>query len=178
MRPRDLASHRTGLPRHDFVWVNSPMDLAEMVEPSASSSRAGNCGPPSSTTTSCISPSAISSTGGRECPGTRFVRERIFKPLGMNDSGFTIPEYHGRRGIRGFLPEGEGGLRRPALPVPAEKLMYGARASGSVNTTAEDMCAWMIVHLQVVSARSEDRSPAAVIRETHAPQIPMPWNPA
>ncbi len=26
------------------------------------------------------------------------------------------------------------------LPQPAEKLMYGGRASGSVNTTAEDMC--------------------------------------
>ena len=29
--PRDLASHRTGLPRHDLIWVNSPRDIGEMV---------------------------------------------------------------------------------------------------------------------------------------------------
>ena len=29
--PRDLASHCSGLPRHDLVWVNSSLDLPGLV---------------------------------------------------------------------------------------------------------------------------------------------------
>ena len=32
MTPRDLVTHRSGLPRHDFVWYNSPASRRELVE--------------------------------------------------------------------------------------------------------------------------------------------------
>lgn len=67
---RDLAAHRTGLPRHDYVWVNSPMTWRSWSDPSASWNRAASCGLPSSTTISCLSPSADWSRRFPGCPGT------------------------------------------------------------------------------------------------------------
>ena len=56
--------------------------------------------------------------------------------------------------------------------------MYGARASGSVNTTAEDMCAWMIAHLQADQAGIEIRpSGRRHPRNAHAPDPHRPGIP-
>ena len=174
---RDLAAHRTGLPRHDLVWVNSPMDLPEMVR-----------------SLRCLEPSRelraefqynnlmyitlgllVERASGM--PWDAFVRDRIFKPLGMTRSGCTIPEYVAAEEYAfSYRWEKDAWAVRP-LPVPTDKLMYGARASGSVNTTAEDMCAWAIDHLQADQAEPKSILPAGALRQTHAPQVPTPWNP-
>ena len=174
---RDLASHRTGLPRHDYVWVNSPMDLPEMVrslrflEPSRELRASFQYNNLMYITLGLL----VERMSGM--PWDAFVHERIFKPLGMNGSGCTVPEFQAAPEYAvSFRWEKEAFAPQP-LPTPAEKLMYGARASGSVNTTAEDMCAWMLAHLQFTQAGSKSTFPAPVW-ETHAPQIPIPWNPA
>lgn len=172
--PRDLASHRTGLPRHDLIWINSPRDIGEMVrslrflEPSRELRSAFQYNNLMYITLGYL----IDKTSGM--PWDSFVRERIFKPLGMNDSGLTIPEYTAAAEYAvSYRNEGAKQTAQP-LPTPAEKLMYGARASGSVNTTAEDMCRWMTVHLQSYLPGAGTAIPAAVLRETHKPQIPTP----
>ncbi len=172
--PRDLASHRTGLPRHDLIWVNSPRDIGEMVrslrflEPSRELRSSFQYNNLMYITLGYL----IEKTAGM--PWDSFVRERIYKPLGMNDSGLTIPEYTAAAEYAVSYRNEESKQTARPLPTPAEKLMYGARASGSVNTTAEDMGKWMTVHLQSYLPGAGTAIPAAVLRETHKPQIPTP----
>lgn len=175
---RDLAAHRTGLPRHDFVWVNSPMDLSEMVgalrylEPSRELRAAFQYNNLMYITLGRL----VEKVSGM--PWDAFVRERVFKPLGMDRSGCTIPEYQASGEYAfSYRFEKDAFAARP-LPVPSNKLMYGARASGSVNTTAEDMCAWIMAHLQAYREGSKSAVPAKVILQLHTPQIPIPLNPA
>ncbi len=175
---RDLASHRTGLPRHDFVWVNSPMSLSEMVaslrhlEPSRELRAAFQYNNLMYITLGLL----VERVSGM--PWDEFLRQRVFKPLGMNDSGCTIPELQAApERATAYRWEGDAFQAQP-LPVPSDKLMYGARASGSVNTTAEDMCAWINAQLQTGPAGSKAVLPPEIIRVMHTPQMAIPANPA
>lgn len=175
---RDLAAHRTGLPRHDLVWLNSPLDIADMVrglrhlEPSRELRAAFQYNNLMYITLGYL----VEKTAG--IPWDDFIREKIFKPLGMNDSGCTIPEYTAAPEYAlSYVRQGEKQAAK-SLPQPADKLMYGARASGSINTTAQDMCRWMIVQLQDGQIEGRPVFPSGRIRETQVPQMPIPWSPA
>jgi len=175
---RDLAAHRTGLPRHDIVWVNSPMDLGDMVrslrflEPSRELRAAFQYNNLMYITLGYL----VEKAAG--IPWDACVREKVFRPLGMTQSGCTVPEYIAAGEYAFSYSYKEKKHIAQPLPQPAEKLMYGARASGSVNTTAEDMCRWMTVHLQAGKVDGNQIFPPDVVREMHTPQIPIPWNPA
>lgn len=172
--PRDLASHRSGLPRHDFVWVNSSQDLPGLVrslrflEPSRELRAAFQYNNLMYITLGYL----VERVSGR--PWNAFVRENIFQPLGMTDSGCTIPEYVAAPEYAfSYKKEKDGFAPRP-FPRPEEKLMYGARASGSVNTTAADMVKWVAEHLAAYTADAKTAFPADLLREMHTPQIPVP----
>jgi CubicO group peptidase (beta-lactamase class C family) len=176
--PRDLAAHRTGLPRHDLVWVNSPLDIAEMVrslrylEPSRELRAAFQYNNLMYITLGYL----VERTAGM--PWDHFVRERIFKPLEMNESGCTIPEFVQAPEYAFSYVRKEGKQALSPLPQPADRLMYGARASGSVNTTAQDMCRWITAHLEDGRVDGRQALPQGLVSKTHAPQIPIPWSPA
>ncbi len=174
---RDLASHRTGLPRHDWVWMNSPMDLGELVrslrylEPSRELRAAFQYNNLMFISLGYI----VEKVSG--APWDAFLHERIFRPLGMADSGCTIPEYTAAAEYaRSYRKEGGKVVMQP-FPLPSDKLMYGARASGSVNTTAEDMCKWMLLHLSNGRAGNPALISSANLLQMHTPQIATPWNP-
>ncbi len=172
--PRDLASHRSGLPRHDLVWTNSTLDLSGMVrslrflEPSRELRAAYQYNNLMYMTLGHL----VERVSGQ--PWDIFVRERIFVPLGMLDSGCTIPEYTAAAEYAfSYKKEKEGWIVRP-FPRPEEKLTYGARASGSVNTTASDMAKWIIENLAAYEPEAKTVFPAELLREMHTPQIPVP----
>lgn len=176
--PRDLAAHRTGLPRHDLVWINSTLEIGEMVralrylEPSRELRAAFQYNNLMYITLGYL----VEKTAGM--PWDSFVRERIFKPLGMNESGCTIPEFTAAPEFALSYVREDGRQVPSPLPQPADKLMYGARASGSVNTTARDMCRWITAQLQDGRVDGRQVLPQGLIGKTHAPQIPIPWSPA
>ena len=172
--PRDLAAHRTGLPRHDLVWVNSTQDLAGLVrslrflEPNRELRAAYQYNNLMYITLGYL----VERVSGQ--PWDVFVSERIFQPLGMKNSGCTIPDYTAAAEyVVSYRKEKDGFAARP-LPRPEDKLMYGARASGSVNTTAADMVNWVAEHLAAYGANAKTVFPAEILREMHTPQIPVP----
>ena len=176
--PRDLATHRTGLPRHDMVWANSAFSLEELVEslqylePNRDFRTAFQY--------NNLMYIAAGYLVGRVSGSTweEVVRERIFKPLGMTNSGCTVPELLSAAEFSyAYAGEKEKFTARP-FPPPTDKLMYGARASGSVNTTAEDMCKWMLLHLNKGTAGGKQVISRANLLQMHTPQIPVPWRPA
>ncbi len=174
---RDLAVHRAGLPRHDLVWVNSPQDLGEMVrnlrflEPSRELRARFQYNNLMYMTLGLL----IEKAAG--LPWDVYVREKIFRPLRMDRSGCSIPEYTAaaERALS-YRFEKDRFVAQP-LPQPAAKLTYGPRASGSINTTAEDMCRWITAHLESGKVDGVQVFPANVVREMHTPQITLPQEP-
>jgi CubicO group peptidase (beta-lactamase class C family) len=172
--PRDLASHRSGLPRHDFVWVNSTQDLPSLVrslrflEPSRELRAAYQYNNLIYMTLGYL----VERVSGLSWDD--FVRDRIFRPLKMTASGCTIPEYTAAAEYAlPYRKERAGFIARP-FPRPEEKLMYGARASGSINSTAADMAKWIIEQLAAYEPGIKTVFPADLLREMHTPLIPIP----
>ena len=175
--PRDLVTHRTGLPRHDFVWGNSAFSLPEVVdslrhlEPSRDFRTAYQY----NNLMYIVAGYLVGRVAGSSWE--EVVRERIFKPLGMADSGCTVPELQAAAEFSiAYEKEKEKLAARP-FPPPDDVLMYGPRASGSVNTSAEDMCKWLLLHLNKGMAGGQRVISAANLLQMHSPQIPVPWRP-
>jgi CubicO group peptidase (beta-lactamase class C family) len=175
--PRDLAAHRSGLPRHDLVWVNSSQDLAGLVrslrflEPSRELRAAFQYNNLMYMTLGYL----VERVSGQTWDA--FVRQGIFQPLGMTDSGCTIPEYMAAAEYAVSYKKAKDTLTARPFPRPEERLMYGARASGSINTTAADMVKWIAEHLAAYEADAKTVFPADLLREMHTPQIPVPRPP-
>jgi CubicO group peptidase (beta-lactamase class C family) len=174
---RDLAVHRTGLPRHDMVWVNSPMDIGEMVrtlrflEPSRELRAAFQYNNLMYMTLGLV----VEKAAG--IPWDAWVREKIFKPLRMDASGCSVPDYTAAAEAALSYRFGKDGFSAQPLPQPAAKLMFGPRASGSVNTTAEDMCRWVTAHLEGGRVDGVTVFPEEVVHEVQTPQIVIPSGP-
>ena len=172
--PRDLGSHRSGLPRHDLVWAGSPHDLPGLVrslrflEPSRELRAAFQYNNLMYITLGYL----VERVSGR--PWDAFVRERIFEPLGMTESGCTIPEHIAAAEHALSYNKEKDGWRARSLPRPEQKLMYGARASGSINTTAADMVKWVAENLAAYEPDADTVFRADLLREMHSPQIPVP----
>jgi len=176
--PRDLATHRTGLPRHDLVWANSPFSLQELVE------SIQYLEPSRDFRTTFQYNNLMYITAGYlvgRVSGSSWedvLRERIFKPLGMMDSGCTVPELVNASEYSLAYDKEKEKLKAIPFPSPTDKLMYGARASGSVNTTAEDMCKWMLLHLNKGMAGGKQIISSANLLQMHSPQMTAPWRPS
>ena len=66
----------------------------------------------------------------------RFLSERILTPLGMTDSGFTVPEAHFGRIAEPFLKDPEGGLDVALLDV-RRPAMFESGGGGMVATAMD-----------------------------------------
>jgi len=175
--PRDLVTHRTGLPRHDLVWNGASLDPEEIVrvlrflEPSRDFRSAYQYNNLMFITAGVL----ISKVAG--FPWEEFLKQKIFLPLGMRSSGCTLSEYlasaeyslaYNRRGEK-FEPI--------AFPSPEKKIMFGPRASGSVFSTAEDMVRWLLFQLNEGEIEGRRLISRARFREMHTPQIVRPASP-
>jgi len=175
--PRDLVTHRTGLPRHDLVWSGASLSPEEIVrvlrflEPSRDFRSAYQYNNLMFITAGVL----VSRVAG--LPWEDFLKQKIFLPLGMKNSGCTLSEYlssaeyslaYSRRGEK-FEPI--------AFPSPEKKIMFGPRASGSVFSTAEDMVRWLLFQLNEGEIEGRRLISRARFREMHTPQIVRPASP-
>ena len=92
MTPRDLVTHRSGLPRHDLVWYGSDLSRAELVE------RLRYLDANQDLRQGFQYQNMMYMTAGRlgevitAKTWEEMVRERIFEPLGMNNSNFSVQD--------------------------------------------------------------------------------------
>src|SRR5262249_8648769 len=91
--PRDLFSHRTGLPRHDLVWYSSDFSREEFISRERylkltksfwSAYEYNNF----TIMTMGYLDGKVSNLGWEGC-----IREKIFAPLGMTQSNLSVSEF-------------------------------------------------------------------------------------
>ena len=139
----DLLSHRSGLPRHDLVWIGQPgRSRAEIVHslrflPLSRDLRQEfqycNLG-------YLVAGHVVEALSG--VPWEDFVRARLLEPLRMRRSNLSVAE---------MLADGDhaaGYTRRDGVIVPVPQRPLPAIApAGAINSSAADMARWLLAQL-------------------------------
>lgn len=162
----DMLSHRTGLPRHDFVWINDEFTYDQVLErlPHLDSSK--------DIRTSfqyCNLMYLAVSVIVEELSGMSyndFISKRIFKPLGMKDSNFSLT-------VMQKTPDFATPYK---IDYKDEKLGYiqcdyvvndVATGAGCINASIDDMGKWLKFHLNRGKVGKKQLVSADNLRRTH-----------
>lgn len=162
---RDLILMRTGLPRHDWVWIEQPIGRADLVrrlaflEPSAGFRERFQYNNLTVTTAGHIAEVIT----GRQWED--LVRERILEPLGMSDTEFGLPKtenisksYH------------ENGRRELVLSRHLASAVT-APSGGAIYSTVEDMSRWLAFNLSDGAIESHRLVRPETLKELRRPHV-------
>lgn len=167
LTPRDLVTHRSGLPRHDLSWYNNQdLSRSQIVE------RLGRLEPSEQLRSRYQYNNLMFLTAGyliEQLTGMSWedaVRARIFEPLGMKRSNFQDSEsqkdpdharpYREDDGIIGEIPFREVGNMGPA---------------GSINASVSEMANWILLQLNKGTFGGRKLIESTTLREMHTPQM-------
>jgi CubicO group peptidase (beta-lactamase class C family) len=143
LTPRDLVTHRSGLPRHDAVWYNNTTETRrDLLE------RLRYLPPSADFRTVWQYQNLMYLTAGylagvlADCSWEELVEERIFGPLGMTASNVSVhSSQQSSDHARPYLQrDGE------VVEVPFRNIDLVGPA-GSINSNVEDMTQWLLLHL-------------------------------
>ncbi len=161
---RDLLSHQSGLPRHD--WVHLPGDRApaellgvmRYLEPSRDIRAAWQYNNLCYNVVGLL----IERVSGQSYEA--FIRARLTDRLGMT-VGFTLDD------LEASADAPRAYMMHEDTRLPAMRLPIRTPASGAINTTVADLANWMRLHLGKGEFNRERLLPAALIDELHAPRV-------
>ena len=170
---RDLLTHRTGLPGTDLLWAvpENSYTIAEMAR------RLRYVRPTSSFRSTWAYQNVVYSIAGllveriSGMPWERFVRARIFTPLGMTETEPLVSLIRGKPDVA--TPHAE--LRDTVRVVPIRSTDAVAPA-GSVWSSVTDMSKWMRFMLDSGRVGTTRLVAPATFREIVAPQIRAPMS--
>ncbi|MGI8744352.1 MAG: serine hydrolase [Bryobacteraceae bacterium] len=142
MTPRDLVTHRSGLPRHDLLWYNSASTRKEMFD------RLRFLEPSKDFRTTFQYQNLMFMTAGylasqiADRPWEDLARQRIFVPLGMQSSNFSIVE--SQKATDFAQPYRK--VKEQVKQIPFRNIDQIAPA-GSINSNVEDMTQYLLMHM-------------------------------
>ena len=169
MTPRDLVTHRSGLPRHDLMWYNAPLSRKELFD------RLQYIEPNADFRAKWQYQNLMFMTAGYlagEVAGVSWedlVRGRIFGPLGMTSSNFSVED--SKKSADFSLPYDE--KDKQVIEIPFRNITTVGPA-GSINSNATDMAQWVMLHVNGGRAGGKRLVSANTIAEMHQPQMVMP----
>ena len=166
MTPRDLVTHRSGLPRHDALWYNSTFTRREMVE------RLRYLEPSKDFRSAWQYNNLMVLTAGYlagQLAGTSWeelVRARIFGPLGMTGSNFSVTD-----------SEKSPDFAQPYATVKEEIKKIPFRGidemapAGAINSNIEDMSRYLLFHLSQGKYGDKQLLSATNAQQMQSPQM-------
>src|SRR5271169_6844195 len=169
---RDMLSHRTGITRHDTIWYKSDFSRKELFEklvylepeePMRETFLYNN-----------LMFAAVGYLIELQSGKTweRFVKERIFEPLQMNSTSFTIAD---------MLKQPEFGVgfteRRDSFElykIPDYEDISGVAPCGAIVSNIDDMSHWLIALMNDGKYQGKQVLPSDVLKQTLQPAIALP----
>jgi len=140
---RDLVTHRSGLPRHDLVWYNNFESSREQfvrklayLEPSADLREKFQYNNLMFLTAGYLTEVITGKTWEDA------VRARIFDPLGMKRSNFSVVDMQKDSDFAQPYSKKDGKVEK----IPFRPITNLAPA-GSINSSVNEMARWVTVHL-------------------------------
>ncbi|WP_339182771.1 serine hydrolase [Paenibacillus sp. FSL R5-0701] len=164
---RDMLCHRSGLPRHELVWYNSPRTREELVR-----------------TLQYLEPNQdfrnkwqyqnlMYMTAGylvgqlNETSWEQMVQKSLFNPLGMNSSLFSVEKMQLQPDYAYPYMEKDGQNTR--IPFRAIDAIGPA---GSINSNLVDMIAWLQFQLHQGQWEGSSLISKEQMKIMHSPQMP------
>ncbi|MFQ5632809.1 MAG: serine hydrolase, partial [bacterium] len=138
MTPRDLVTHNSGLPRHDLLWYGSSLTREQMFN------RLQYLEPNKDFRTTYQYQNLMFMTAGYlagQVAGTTWenlVKDRIFTPLGMANSNFSVED--SKKSDNHALPYVEKDDKIAFTPF---RNIDEIGPAGSINSSVADMAQWV-----------------------------------
>ena len=169
MTPRDLVNHRSGLPRHDFLWYGRRYTRPELVD------RLRYLEPTHTFRETWQYQNLMFATAGHLAetlsgqPWDRMIRDQIFTPLGMTRS---LPDTHGfEQADDHSVPYAWRNGPITAIPV---RSLDAAGPAGSIVSSVEDMLKY--AQFRMAHGRNQSGLRLSVANEDgmQSPQMVVP----
>lgn len=177
--PRDLVSHRSGLPRHDRAWYKSGSNREEIVRQLAAL-------PPSRPFRSFYQYQNMMFVAAgfllEQITGESwesFIQREIFDPLGMCRSNFSVETSQQMEDVA--LPysdshEMQAGFDKQREQAPGITRIPFANVdalgpAGSINAPISEMLPWLRLHMNAGQLDGQRLISAPALQETHRPQM-------
>jgi CubicO group peptidase (beta-lactamase class C family) len=169
---RDIVTHKTGLPRHDHVWIRSPFSRQEMfdrlryLDLNKDLRQAYQYNNLMFMTAGFLAGSVSGSSW------EKFARSRILEPLGMTETNFSIDDSRKAADYsRSYTLVHEAVEEFPFYNVDA------LGPAGSINSTVLDMARW--IQLNIDKGKIAGPASPPIISEKqmaliHSPQTVVP----
>jgi len=164
--PRDLVTHRTGIPRHDMVWYSSDFSRAELVR------RLRYLEPSKDIRTTYQYNNLMFMTAGymvgrlSGASWEEFVRQRIFTPLGMSDSNFSVNDSEKAPDFAMPYQNTKGEVKSISIHN-----IDSIGPAGAINSSADDMSRYVIFQLGKGSYGGKQLLSANNAAEMQSPQM-------
>jgi CubicO group peptidase (beta-lactamase class C family) len=168
MTPRDLVTHRSGLPRHDLMWYGAAFTREELFN------RLRYIEPSHPFRTTFQYQNLMFMTAGYlagHVAGTTWedlVREKIFQPLDMTRSNFSVDDM--QKSDDFALPYAV--LEDDVIKIPYRNIDEIGPA-GSVNSCVEEMIRYVDFHINKGKHGDEQLLSETMAEQMQTPQMPM-----
>ena len=170
--PRDLVSHRTGLPRHDMSWYGSALRRAELY------ARLRHLKPNKTFRQRYEYQNLMFMTAGwliEQVAGMTwedYTQIRVFDTLDMRRSNFSVSV--SEKDNNTAMPYNERKGEVKAIPF---RRLDAVGPAGSINSSLNEMLRWLRLHMNKGKHNGEALISEATLREIHRPQTVMPITP-
>ena len=166
MTPRDLITHRSGLPRHDLMWYNSAFTRKEIFDRLQYLA-------PSKDFRACFQyQNLMYMTAGylvgelASSSWEEFAQERILDRLEMASSNFSIRE--SRQASDFALPYTKKDEEVKEIPF---RNIDTVGPAGAINSSVTDMANWLLLHLGKGRYKEEQIIAEGNLSQMHTPQM-------
>jgi CubicO group peptidase (beta-lactamase class C family) len=166
MTPRDLVTHRSGLPRHDLMWYNSPFTRQEIFD------RLEHLEPNKDFRTYFQYQNLMFMTAGYlagQLTGSSWeqvVQERIFDSLEMDNSNFSVEK--SKEAADFALPYNE---KDDEIEEISFRNIDTVGPAGSINSNLTDMANWVLLHLGKGKFQDRQVISEGNLTQMHTPQM-------
>lgn len=169
---RDLLTHRTGMPRHEFVWYNAKVSKEEMLrkirflQPCFDLRERYQYG----NLMYFVSGIAIENVAKKSWEEQ--IRQSILDPLGMGRTNFSVEETQRTSNFaHPYLERGD-----LLIKMPFRNLSL-ISAAGSINSNVDEMSHWLQMLLDGGVYKSQVLISPSTLQELLAPQVIVPGAP-
>jgi CubicO group peptidase (beta-lactamase class C family) len=167
LTPRDLVTHRSGLPRHDLVWYNNRTSTREQLvrslaylPPTADLREKWQYNNMMFLTAGFL----VETLTGKSWEEA--VRTLVFEPLGMGRSNFSVLESQKDKDFALAYDEREGKV----VKIPFRDISIVGPA-GSINSSANEMSRWVTVHINGGKYGDKQVIGANTLADLHTPYM-------
>jgi CubicO group peptidase (beta-lactamase class C family) len=168
----DMLSHRTGVTRHDLIWFKSPFTRKELFE------KLKHLEPQEPMRETFLYNNLMFSAVGYIIElksgetWEQFVRERIFTPLDMPTTTYTIADMVKQHDYG--VPFREKRDSFELYKIPYYEDTEGVAPAGAIISNIDELSHWLIALMNGGNYNGKQVLPAGVLKATLQPAIALP----